>query len=736
MNGLCYLQVLSVSHPNGAIRGQVLADHGFAVQLSGSTGGLEGGSAASGMGVFRFDPGTGSFSARILHALTSATSISFHGPKREDGAYPLLLQGPAFNGRGQALLETNLVLSADVAAALQLGDLSVRVSSSVPEIAGLMHVVDPDPVPVLTAQMDSQQVVILAENDFLGCAVCTYNDDTGEMQYWMTHSVIGASANFLTGGAGPGTNGVVVAELPASPTSVRGTLQLDDLERRDLFRGLMQFSVHNAEFPGGAIRGQILDRTEFYALLAGKNVVPPVTTRERGIALFRFDQQRHELVYDIVHDVPGVTEVRLVGRAGSPFQSITLSTNALQEVRGRYVFNYKQWQALVSGSLSVCVSSGAYPSGKIQAVIRRVGGAERPSYVLTFTLGGSVSNLVSGNDYGVALLGYDCARRRLSYTIAKDPIMPPRVLLLRNAPSLGLSNALVARLGDGDWIEGCVSIPDPPPLGFGSGEYRLELASELDALSNISGAVLDTKLRFSAQLQGRQNVPPTSVDAKGLSVFEYDRTTRALRYLVWYTGAPSLSANLFGPADPGASGNLIHATPGFSYRALGDFILTPAQGVALLQGRLYVVAADMPFGRNALRGQIESVWADDDCNGVPNEWERRYGLSAGAYDDMADSDNDGRTVIEEFLRDSDPGSSNLPSTVRIQRSASAVLLSSESMPERQYVFEARQGLDYGSWEALTWPRYSDTNIIEYAETNVSRRTFYRVNPSLPHRLAP
>ncbi|MDA1044870.1 MAG: DNRLRE domain-containing protein, partial [Verrucomicrobia bacterium] len=248
LDGLCYLQIDSESYPNGALRGQILANRGFAVQLAGKGGGLRLGSSASGVGVFRFDPLSGVLEARILHSLASAASIRFHGPIREDGIAPLLAQAPAFNGLGLALLETNLVLEADAVAELHCGALSVRVLTGVPEIAGFIQTVDSDPLPIMTARLDSHQVVIPVTNHLLGCAICVFDTRTGELEYRMTHSVTNATASFLVGGAGPGTNGNVIASVQALQTSARGKVPLTTSEQADLLKGLTHFSVHTFAF--------------------------------------------------------------------------------------------------------------------------------------------------------------------------------------------------------------------------------------------------------------------------------------------------------------------------------------------------------------------------------------------------------------------------------------------------------------------------------------------------------
>lgn len=114
--------------------------------------------------------------------------------------------------------------------------------------------------PLEAVLLGSNEVPKAADPDGSGMAKITLNQGLGTISYELSVSgIVPAVAAHIHVGAA-GTNGPVVVHLmaPASGSSM-GTVKVDE----DLIKAIRQnpegyyVNVHNSEFPGGAVRGQL-----------------------------------------------------------------------------------------------------------------------------------------------------------------------------------------------------------------------------------------------------------------------------------------------------------------------------------------------------------------------------------------------------------------------------------------------------------------------------------------------
>jgi len=99
-----------------------------------------------------------------------------------------------------------------------------------------------------------------ADPDGAGTAVITVNPGTGTIEFTLTVENIAPATAAHIHNAAAGTNGPVVVPLVA-PTSgsSSGMIEVDRELALDIIRHPENYyvNVHNAEYPGGAVRGQL-----------------------------------------------------------------------------------------------------------------------------------------------------------------------------------------------------------------------------------------------------------------------------------------------------------------------------------------------------------------------------------------------------------------------------------------------------------------------------------------------
>jgi hypothetical protein len=122
-----------------------------------------------------------------------------------------------------------------------------------------------DPVYFLRGNATAKQEVPTNPSTATGTLTGRYNKDSNTLSYTVTWTGLtggNATAGHFHGPADPGVAAGVVVPFTGLASAAAGTFTgsttLTDAQETDLLNGLWYFNIHNATYPGGEIRGQVV----------------------------------------------------------------------------------------------------------------------------------------------------------------------------------------------------------------------------------------------------------------------------------------------------------------------------------------------------------------------------------------------------------------------------------------------------------------------------------------------
>ncbi|WP_407117204.1 CHRD domain-containing protein [Bradyrhizobium sp. LMG 9283] len=131
----------------------------------------------------------------------------------------------------------------------------------------------------------------------------------------------------------------------------------------------------------------------------------------------------------------------------------------------------------------------------------------------------------------------------------------------------------------------------------------LALVGGIIAASGTASAEL---VKLQAELKGSNEVPPNGSTGSGKAEASYDTETKALTYVVTYSGltGPAMGAHFHGPGEAGKNAGIVLPFKTVQSPIQGSATLTDAQAADLLGGKWYanIHTAANPGGE--LRGQM------------------------------------------------------------------------------------------------------------------------------------
>ena len=127
------------------------------------------------------------------------------------------------------------------------------------------------------------------------------------------------------------------------------------------------------------------------------------------------------------------------------------------------------------------------------------------------------------------------------------------------------------------------------------------------ALSLASAPAMAEMVKLGAALDGAQQSPPVTTDAKGSAQLTFDTESKKLDWTIEYSGLSSAPAagHFHGPAEAGANADVaVPFTGELASPIKGSATLTDAQATDLLAGKYYINLHTPAHKGGEIRGQV------------------------------------------------------------------------------------------------------------------------------------
>jgi hypothetical protein len=122
----------------------------------------------------------------------------------------------------------------------------------------------------------------------------------------------------------------------------------------------------------------------------------------------------------------------------------------------------------------------------------------------------------------------------------------------------------------------------------------------------VASPSLAKTVKFQADMNASQEVPPNDSVGKGTADITYDTQSRKMSWTIKYSGlsGPAKAGHFHGPAEPGKNAGVEVPLKRLKSPIKGSATLAPDQAKALLDGKLYVNLHTAAHGDGEIRGQV------------------------------------------------------------------------------------------------------------------------------------
>lgn len=486
-----------------------------------------------------------------------------------------------------------------------------------------------------TTTLSGAQVVPGPGEDSYATAVCIYDRYASPvtLDCQVQHNV----TDILSLGVYNGTAGNTgVLQFPFTDVTqgrnLRETFTFpsEDLQNDFLF-GRMYLQINSNEFPGGSLRGQLLQNDRAYARMTAEQTIPPSTgTTSEGIALatYAFANPDRWLSVDVVHDVVRPTGIDL--RVGAPNQvgdKVATFDNFESPAFDNVQLTQREGEDLLEDILFLNIRSENNPDGDIRGQLITIDYVGVAAFTAHLT-GNNVVPPVDTDNTGCAIVTFNCDTDVLDYVVFHSLDDNPSGAFL-GIGGEGEQGVIIASLTDFvSPIYGSIKLNDQESFELYANRMFVGVTVG-DAGSEVIRGQLNTDYSYWAYLSGTNEVGPVTVPYHGCGIVRLNSEMTEIEFEVHHNVPNPVVAGFYGAAE-GDVGRIRFEIENLNVQLDGDDELSPWSGTftlddddlqALVQERLYFNIETLEHPNGVIRGQFKKLdpCNDDDDDGIPGD---------------------------------------------------------------------------------------------------------------------
>ncbi len=514
-----YVNVHTVAHPSGEIRGQIGGANTFAACPTGSEEVPPVKTLAGGLAMLALDADGRTLDYRLMvQNIDKITMAHIH--KADVGANGAVLftlyNGTGAFGPGQPISGT-VQLAPDQVMDMIAGRYYVNVHTSdhpSGEIRGQIEAYDP-PTHLNAPLLGANEVPAVATSA-VGLARQTYSAALDQVITSVTVTditdITAAHIHFAPAGVNGGvvkllyTSGGPEGFTPTNPIAHGAAMNGRDWV--NALSGYWYVNVHSMAKPSGEIRGQVGAERTYMAALLGANEVPPVATNATGRSVLVLNDEATALSYRLgVQDIEHISAAHIHrGAAGVNGAVVATLYNGVGDfdpanpIEGAATLATPDILRLFKQGLYVNVHTMHVPSGEIRGQIVPL--AAPAEYVAALSGANEVPPTAS-TGFGLGHLTYSGATGVIQYSVAISNVAAAQAAHIHVAPAgkngpvvYGLFSAASGVFDASHPLGGCINPTSMDLVNLLSGYWYINVHTPANPSGEIRGQLYPVSRQF------------------------------------------------------------------------------------------------------------------------------------------------------------------------------------------------------------------------------------------------
>jgi len=356
-------------------------------------------------------------------------------------------------------------------------------------------------------------------------------------------------------------------------------------------------------------------RILFVVNLDGSQEVPAVATKAKGLITVMLEEDGRLTINGVFDSLSGAATLCHfhLGDAKSAGKVIYDLTSGIKNGNSIYFKTPNRVpDSLIAGILNSNVYLNVHTAANGGGEIRGIPIVESDSHYTAFLSGANEVQANSSKGFGLLSLVVSKSLMTVEVKAVVYGLSGPIVASHFHFGGAGVSGPVNLQLNyAGNVISGIYTVTQPFIDSLAAGKIYMNVHTAANTGGEIRAQVMpisSNTIGFDALLQGANEIPAVTTDAKGVMVGTLNATLDTLSYSVLYAGLTPLYGHIHdGTID--SAGAVINAfVPDANYTNIyrGVFPLTLAQRLRLIKGNNYANIHTTAYPGGEIRGQVYS----------------------------------------------------------------------------------------------------------------------------------